>query len=58
MVEYFGGQCQWTTSGIPRWQVRTAGTAFTPLGANWNNLTPWPNNGTGVSKDGSTSPAA
>jgi hypothetical protein len=51
MVEYFGGQCQWTTSGIPRWSARTAGTAFTPLAAGWNNITPWPNNGIGVSTD-------
>ena len=51
MVEYLTGQCQWTTSGIPRWSVRTAATAFTPLGSGWNQLTPWPNNGVSVSTD-------
>lgn len=51
MVQYVAGQCQWTTSGVPRWQVRTAATAFTPAGNGWNNLTPWPANGTSVTTD-------
>ena len=51
MVQYVAGQCQWTTSGVPRWQVRTAATAFTPAGNGWNNLNPWPNNGTSVTTD-------
>ena len=51
MVQYVSGQCQWTTSGVPRWQVRTAATAFTPAGNGWNNLNPWPNNGTSVTTD-------
>jgi hypothetical protein len=52
MVEYTSGQCQWTGPGT-QWGVRTAATAFTPLGAGWNGLKPWPNNGTTVSTDGS-----
>jgi hypothetical protein len=52
MVQYVGGACQWTTAGT-RWSLRTAATAFTPLGAGWNGFTPWPNNGTSVSTDGS-----
>ena len=51
MVQYVAGQCQWTTSGVPRWQVRTAATAFTPAGNGWNNLNPWPANGTSVTTD-------
>ena len=51
MVQYVAGHCQWTTSGVPRWQVRTAATAFTPAGNGWNNLNPWPNNGTSVTTD-------
>ncbi len=52
MVQYTGGQCQWTGGGT-QWTVRTAATAFTPLASGWNNQLPWPNNGTGVSTDGS-----
>ena len=51
MVQYVAGHCQWTTSGVPRWQVRTAAAAFTPAGNGWNNLNPWPNNGTSVTTD-------
>ena len=51
MVQYVSGQCQWTTSGVPRWTTRTAATSFTPLASGWNNLAPWPANGVGVSTD-------
>jgi hypothetical protein len=51
MVQYTGGACQWTTGGIPRWSVRTAATSFTPLASGWNNIQPWPANGTSVSTD-------
>jgi hypothetical protein len=51
MVQYTGGQCQWTGAGT-RWSARTAATAYTPVpAATWNNLTPWPSNGTSVTND-------
>ena len=52
MVQYVGGACQWTTASVPRWSVRTAATAFTPTASDWNNVQPWPANGTSVTTDG------
>ena len=55
VTPYLSGACDWTALPSEHWRVKTSVAAWTPLGADWINIKPYPD-ALAVAYDGATKP--